>query len=121
MIVDDKGRRVFAAANTRNVADAQLMFCRALKSLLEFPLEGRSATQVAAHVVTDFDFNRGRGAQMKVRIITGDGMDITNMETASFGDPVQIVGRKIMVLVLMLDVLEFLKDTLCTVFRRYDF
>src|SRR6266850_2293640 len=84
MIVDRSGGSMVASAETGNVADLQVLRARTGEAALELGAQFAGAVETATHVRTDANFRLGRRRKMKMRIKTGDTMDLIERDLAAF-------------------------------------
>src|SRR6266850_1267456 len=84
MIVDGGGGSVVAAAKTGNVANLHILRARIGEAAFEIGSQFAGAVEMATHVCTDANFRLGRRRKMKMRIKTGDAMDLIERDLAAF-------------------------------------
>src|SRR6266478_3797076 len=84
MIVDGGGGSVVAAAKTGNVANLHILRARIGEAAFEIGPQFAGAVEMATHVRTDSNFRLGRRRKMKMRIKTGDAMDLIERDLAAF-------------------------------------
>src|SRR6267142_1576027 len=84
MIVDGGGGSVVAAAKTGNVADLHVLRARIGEAAFEIGPQFAGAVEMATHVRTDSNFRLRRRRKMKMRIKTGDAMDLIERDLAAF-------------------------------------
>src|SRR5581483_1157423 len=100
-----------ATSYARNITDGKLIFRHALESLFQLSLQSGSATQVAGHIIANFYHHLCRRLKVEMRIIAGNGMDITQSQAPAICDPLQLLGGQI--LELPLNVFKFFKYAVC--------
>src|SRR5436309_4695949 len=84
MIVDGGGGSVVAAAKTGNVANLHVLRARIGEAAFEIGPQFAGAVEMATHVRTDSNFRLRRRRKMKMRIKTGDAMNLIERDLAAF-------------------------------------
>src|SRR6266849_6306829 len=84
LIVDRSGGSMVAAAKTGNLPNLHVLEARIGEAALEIGAQFTGAVEMAPHVRTDANFGLGRRRKMKMRIKTGDAMDLIERDLAAF-------------------------------------
>jgi hypothetical protein len=89
-----------AAPETGNVSDRDIFGAFSSKRLLEFGLQFRPAAQVATHVRANLHLSSRRWREVKVRIETGYGVDLTDGYIDLRSELLQLIRRQVTKLLL---------------------
>src|SRR4029077_17082951 len=81
---------MIASAETRNIADFHFAFWRAGEAAFEVRAQLARAVQVATHVRADTNFRAGRRREMKMRIKTGDAVNLIKRSLRARGQRLKL-------------------------------
>ena len=93
-IIHRKSRCLITAAEARDVTDRNLIRAAPSECLLKTRFQFRAAAQVAGHVGTDLYFHARWGGQVKVRIETGDGMNLADRDVVLERELLELIRRQ---------------------------